>query len=142
MISERANEMYKYLYMDFIDDAKAFDKVKHEEIMEDLATLEIDGKGIRLLRPLYWEQTAVIYLEGYISNWINIKGGVRQDCVLSPDAFLLYAEIIIRRMMFNGSFRITSKIISNIRYVYDTVLIIDNKESLRVESEIVFIDRY
>ena len=55
MISERAIEMQKNLYLCFIDYAKAFDKVKHEQLINMLDFLEIDGKDLRVVRNLYWE---------------------------------------------------------------------------------------
>ena len=58
MISERAIEMKKDLYICFIDYTKAFDKVQHREIFSLLQDLDLDGKDLRVLRNLYWEQTA------------------------------------------------------------------------------------
>ena len=47
MLSERAIEMQKDLYMCFIDYTKAFDKVQHEELLKLLQSLDLDGKDIR-----------------------------------------------------------------------------------------------
>ena len=51
---------------------------------------------------MYWEQTAAMRVEGEISAFQKIKRGVRQGCVLSPDLFSLYSEIIMRNI--RGSF--------------------------------------
>ena len=59
MLSERAIEMQKDVYMCFIDYTKAFDKVKHEELLQILQCLDLDGKDLRLIRNLYWEQTGM-----------------------------------------------------------------------------------
>ena len=58
-LCERATEV-QHVYLCFIDYAKAFDKVKHEDLFEFLQNLDIDGKDLRLIRNLYWEQTAAI----------------------------------------------------------------------------------
>ena len=41
--------MKKDLYVCFIDYAKAFDSVKHMELMNMLEHLDIDGKDLRIL---------------------------------------------------------------------------------------------
>ena len=51
-------EVQKEVFLCFIDYTKAFDKVRHENLVDILKTLEIDGKDTRLIVNLYWEQTA------------------------------------------------------------------------------------
>ena len=48
------------IYMCFIDYAKAFDKVRHQELFEDLDKLDLYRKDVCLLASLYWNQTACI----------------------------------------------------------------------------------
>ena len=96
MICERFIEMQKDIYLYFIDYTKAFDKVKHVQLLDMLQDLDIDGKDIQLLKNLYREQTAGVKIEDRISTFEQIKRGVRQGCVLSPDLFNLYSEQILR----------------------------------------------
>ena len=60
MIAERSIEMQKDLYVCFIDYTKAFDKVKHKELIDMLQQIGVDGKDLRLIRNLYWNQTAAV----------------------------------------------------------------------------------
>ena len=60
VITERAVEMQKDIYMCFIDYVKAFDKVRHQELFEDLDKLDLYRKDAHLLASLYWSQTACI----------------------------------------------------------------------------------
>lgn len=53
MLSERAIEMKKGIYMRFIDYTKVFDKVKYEGLLKMLECLDLDGKDLRLIRNLY-----------------------------------------------------------------------------------------
>ena len=53
-IIDRTNEVNKDLYLCFIDYTKAFDKVKHEEIIKMLNNLKVDGKDLRLIKNMYW----------------------------------------------------------------------------------------
>jgi len=129
MLAERSIEMQN-LYVAFIDYEKAFDRVKHHEIMKDLEQIGVDKKDRRLLETLYWEQIAAISIDGDLSEWTNIKRGVRQGCVLSPDLFSLYTELIMRKVI-EGKFKVNGHPISDIRYADDTVLISDDEQNLQ-----------
>ena len=131
MLTERAIEMQKDLYMCFIDYTKAFDKVQHEELLRLLQTLDIDGKDIRLIRNLYWEQTACMRVDGDTSSFTNIQRGVRQGCVFSPDLFNFYSEIILRELQDLQGFVIGGRNMTNLRYADDTVLLAESKEQLQ-----------
>ena len=89
VITERAVEMQKDIYMCFIDYANAFDKVRHQELFEDLDKLDLYRKDVHLLSTLYWNQTAYIQRDGEYSECIKIRWGVRQGCVMSLDLFKL-----------------------------------------------------
>ena len=79
-IIERTLEVNKDLYVCFIDYTKAFDRVGHEEIITILQQLNIDGKDLRIIKNIYWEQKAAVRVEEETSNFQNIKRGVRQGC--------------------------------------------------------------
>ncbi|GFS24332.1 RNA-directed DNA polymerase from mobile element jockey-like [Elysia marginata] len=71
-IIERTLEVNKDLYVCFIDYTKAFDRVRHEEIITILQQLNIDGKDLRIIKNIYWEQKAVVRVEEETSNFQNI----------------------------------------------------------------------
>ena len=88
ILTKRAFEVQKNFYLCFIDYTKAFDRVKNNEIMDQLTQLKIDGKDLRIIKNMYWEQVAAMRVENDTSSFQRIKRGVRQGCVLSPDLFL------------------------------------------------------
>jgi len=114
--------------------------------MKDLQEMGINGKDIRVLKNRYWEQMAAILIVGEISEWTYIKRGVKQRCVISPDLFSRYTEVIMRKVKQRSDhlkFTINSVNIQNIRYADDTVLLARNKvdlenllHMLKEESEI------
>ena len=71
-----------------------------------------------------------LQLGGELTDWIDIKRGVRQGCVMSPDLFNIYAEFIMRNIEEEG-IRVGGKNINNIRYADDTVLMADSEEKLK-----------
>ena len=92
MIMERAIEKEKELYMCFVDFEKAFDRVRHEFLINRLWRIGADEADARLLTNLYWEQKVVVKIGDNRSDWIKIEKGVRQGCVLSLDFFPLYSS--------------------------------------------------
>ena len=100
-IIERYVKRGKNIYLCFIDYEKAFDRVKHEKIIECTENLNIYGKDISLMRNLYWNQKAYMRTEDGLSPEIHIKKGVRQCCVLSPCLFNMYTENIFGAMDTN-----------------------------------------
>ena len=105
---KRSIEMPFDLHIAFIDYEREFDRVKHEILMKDLKMLGIDEKDLRLLNNLYKEQLAAISINGKLSNWAHINRGVCQECALSPDLFLLYAEKIIRKIVSTEDIKINA----------------------------------
>ena len=66
--------------------------------MKDLEEIGIDGKDIKVIKNIYWEQMAAISIDDELSGWTHIKRGLRQRCVISPDLFSLYTEVIMRKV--------------------------------------------
>ena len=97
--------------------------LKHASLVELLQSLDVDKSETRLLTNLYWKQTAAVRCGDDISEWLDIKQGVRQGCVASPHLFALYTEMIIRELDDMDGFRIGGTVVNNLRYADDTVFI-------------------
>ena len=63
----------KRIYICFIDYTKAFDRVNHKQLLDMLQNLDLEGKDIRFLRNLYWEQQAGMRINIRIGNFKKIK---------------------------------------------------------------------
>ena len=136
-VCERAIKVNKDLYFCFIDFNKAFDKVRHNKLLNMLQDLDMDGKDIRFVRNLYWEQSAAIRHQNELGNFAGIKRGVRQGCVLSPDLFNLYSENIMRHLDGIGGLIVGGYTLNNLRYADDIVLIAQSKEKLQEMLDII-----
>ena len=66
-----------------------------------------------------------------LSAFQDIKRGVRQGRVLSPDLFSIYSEIIMRALEGMPGIKAGGYNTNNIRYADDTVLIADNEKELQ-----------
>ncbi|GFR71049.1 endonuclease-reverse transcriptase [Elysia marginata] len=129
--------MKKDLYLCFLDYSKAFDRVRHDELYKILNSIDIDGKDLRIVRNLYWDQTAATRIDDEISEYKPTKRGVRQGCVLPPDFFNIYSEMILRNIYDLKGIRIGGVNINNLRYADDTVLFAESESELQAILDVV-----
>ena len=84
------------IYFCFIDYAKAFDCVNHNNLWKTLQEMAIPDHLTCLLRNLYAGQEATVETRPGATDWFQIGKGVCQGCVLSPCLINFYAEYIMR----------------------------------------------
>ena len=131
LLAQKQMQVQKDLYTCFIDYAKAFDRVHHKELIETLEKAGIDGKDIRIICELYWNQKAAIRIDQELSDPANIQRGVRQGCILSPYLFNIYTEYIFRKSQEIEGIIVSGRNINNIRYADDTALVADSNDKLQ-----------
>ena len=92
----KAREFQKNIYLCFIDYAKAFECVDHHKLWEILQEMGIPDHLTWILRNLYSGQEATARTGDETTDWFQFRKGVRQDYLLSPCLFNLYAEYIMQ----------------------------------------------
>ena len=68
------------------------------------------------------------------TDWFQIGKGGRQDCILSPCLFNLYAEYIMRNAGLDeakAGIKIAGRNINNLRCANDTTLMAESEEELK-----------
>ena len=93
-IIDKTREFQKNIYFCFIDYTKAFDCVDHYKLWEILQE-GIPDHLTCLLRNLYAGQEATVRTGPGTPDWLQIRKGVHQGCILSLCLFNLYAEYIM-----------------------------------------------
>ena len=83
-IMEKAREFQKNIYFCFIDYAKAFDCVDHNQLWKILKEMGISDHLTGLLRNLCAGQEATVRTGHGTADWFRIGKGVHQGCILSP----------------------------------------------------------
>ena len=122
-IMEKAREFQKNIYFCFIEYAKAFDCVDHNQLWKILKEMGIPDHLTCLLRNLYPGQRATVRTGRGTTDWLQIGKGVCQGCILSPCLFNLYAVYITRNAGLDdvqAGIKIARKNINNFRYANDT----------------------
>ena len=87
-----------------------------------------------LLRNLYAGQEATVRTGHGTTDWLQIRKGIGQGCILSPCLFNLYAEYIMRNTGLDeaqAGIKMARRNINNLRYADDTTLMAESKEELK-----------
>ena len=100
-VIEKAREFQKNIYFCFIDYAQAFDCVIHNKLWKILQEMGIPDHLACLLRNLYAVQEATVRTGHGTIDWLQIRKGVCQGCLLSPCFFNLNAEYIMQTVVLD-----------------------------------------
>ena len=130
----KTREFQKNIYFYYIDYAKAFDCVDHNELWKILKEMGIPDHRTCLLRNVYAGQEATVRTGHGTTDWFPIGKGVWQDHILSPYLFKLYSEYIMRNAGLEeaqAGIKIAGRSIKNLRYADDTTLMTESEEELK-----------
>ena len=130
-IIEKAREFQKNIYFCFIDYAKAFDCVDHNNLWKIQKEMGLPDHLTCLLRNLYVGQEATVRTGHGTTDWFQIGKGVCQGCILSPCLFKIYAEYTMKNAGLEetqAGIKIPGRNINNLRYADDTTLRAEREE--------------
>ena len=114
VLTERTIEVQMDAFACFVNFEKAFDKVKHVDLFNMLGALDLDGRDLRSMRNLYWNQKAPVRVANEESMRQEINRGVRQGCLLSPNLFNLYSKVIMRELEVLDGIKFGGRNLNNI----------------------------
>jgi hypothetical protein len=84
------------IYMCFIDLRKAYDSVNREALWNVMRMYDVPEKLICLLKDLHEGTMAAVKWKGGVSDWFEVKTGVRQGCMIAPLLFNIFIDYIVR----------------------------------------------
>ena len=91
-IIKKARELQKNIYFCFIDYAKAFDSVDHNNLWKILQEMGLPDHLTCLLRNFHAGQEATVRTGHGKNDSFQTGKGIHQVCILPPCLFKLYAE--------------------------------------------------
>ena len=104
----------------------------YSQLLIILKQIDIDDKDFCIIHNLHYEQKAAIKPTEGLAGWTDIKRGVRQGYVTSPDFFNLYREFIPRELeKVEEGIQVNSRRINNI-YVNKTMLLASSEVGFKV----------
>ena len=118
-IIETAREFQKNIYFCFIDYAKVFDCVDHNELWKILKEMGIPDHLTCLLRNPYAGQKATVRTGHGTTDWFHIGKGVRQSCILSPCLFNLHHESTSWETLGWRKHKLESRLLGEISIISD-----------------------
>ena len=101
LVIEKNREHQRDLYLCFIDYSKAFDTVDHDILWSNKNDMKFPKHIIQLIKAMYDQQQAAVRTTYGLTDWFEVKQGVRQGCILSPHLFNIYSETIVRNALEN-----------------------------------------
>lgn len=87
VIAQTRREYQQPLYATYVDLKAAFDSINRPALWSLLISIGIPPKIVHLFRALYSDTESCVRINGRLSDPFPVVSGVRQGCVLAPDAF-------------------------------------------------------
>lgn len=124
----------------FLDQEKAFDRVEHDFLFKTMHAFGIGDVFIDWLKVLYGNASTKIKVNGFFTNPILLRRGLRQGCPLSPSLYVLIIEIFalcLRTNLNIVGFLVGGERIVSAHYADDaTIVITQNRCFKEVIKEI------
>ena len=95
-IIEQGIEWNAPLFINFIHFKKAFDSVHHESLWNILKAYGIPTKTVELIKMLYQNFQCSVLLNNSMTEYFQVKTGVRQGCALSSMLFIIVLDWVMR----------------------------------------------
>ncbi len=107
---------------------KAFDSVNSDMLFYRFLDYNIDGNIYNCIEALYRHPLACMKINGYISQWFDIRSGVQQIDSLSPTLFGLYIYHLIKEVkILNLGITVEEELVSILAYAADIVIITNSE---------------
>ena len=123
-----------------IDFYKAFDTISHEFILSTASKLGIPVTLLNWIRIFLTDSTAQLNLNGYLSDPISVKCGIRQGCPLSMLLFLIGIEPLTKKILASSKIQGISIGTSSLKvshYADDLTLFISSPQSFPAVRETI-----
>ncbi len=86
-----------------------------------------------MIKSMYQASEACVRVDGEVSEWSEVKQGVRQGCPLSPCLFNIFLGMVVKeaRTNFHGGVKLDTCQVQVLLFADDTVLITEREEDLQ-----------
>ena len=124
-------------YLIKIDQQKAFDRVNHRYLIKVLEKFDFPEYFVKWVSIFYTEVKSSVKINGYLTEPLSIRRGIRQGCPLSAMLYVLTAEPMRNAIVNNADIRgicleekqNTEALI--FQHADDTTIFVENAESVK-----------
>jgi len=95
-LREKCREQQQPLFIAFIDLTKAFDLVSRDGLFKILPLIGCPPKLLSFLESFHNNMHSTVRFDGNMSEAFNIRGGVKQGCVLAPTLFGIFFSVLLK----------------------------------------------
>ena len=127
-------EKNKKMYVAFVDLEKAYDTMSRKKLWRVLEGYITSATGIK---ALYEGSQACVRVESRVSQWFEIRQGVRQGCVLSPVLFNILMDKVMREAMesWRGGVQMLNTQTKGLLFADDVAVTAEKEEDLQQNLE-------
>ena len=126
-----------------LDLEKAYNRVDRKAMWNVLRLYGVGGKLLKAVKSLYVGSKACVRVGNELSDWFEVRVGLRQGCVMSPWLFNLYIDGVVRevnaRVLGHGLELIDANEIAwqlnQLLFVDDTVVVADSEKLCQLVTE-------
>ena len=111
----------------FLDQEKAFDRVDHDFLFKTMETFGFGETFIEWIKILYSNASTRVKVNGFLTNSIPLKRGIRQGCPLSALLYVIVIEVLALQLRANPNlvgFEIEGEKIISLHYADDAIITI------------------
>ena len=138
-ICEKFLEKGKDVFWAFMDLEKAYDRVDREALWNVLQVYGIGGSLLKAVRSFYMSSRACVRVGNGVSDWFEVKVGLRQGCVMSPWLFNMYMDGVVREVnarVLGRGLELVDRSgglweVNQLLFADDTALVADSEEKLK-----------
>ena len=135
---EKCGRKGKKLFVAFMDLEKAYDRIDREGMWKVLKMYGIEGKLLEAIKSFYDGSKACVQIDNIMSEWFDVKVGLRQGCVMSTWLFNLFMDATmkeVKRRMGDSGVELQDQNgrwkVSHLLYADDAALIAESESELR-----------
>ena len=123
-VVEYFNERGSTVYIASLDASKAFDRVNHFQLYQELMKQCVPIAFLNVIINWYSKLTVMVKWNTAFSDKLRVRSGVRQGGVLSPCLFNMYADMFINNVIAsNTGCYINHTCVACIMYADDIILL-------------------
>ena len=79
-----------------------YDSVDHTALWQLLLSVSLPHRIVELFKALHTDTVSCVRADGCESEWFPVNSGLRQGCVVAPDAFLVPMDWLLERTVHRG----------------------------------------